>query len=216
MADAVRQVPEKYGPVREAFHPRLGSYGPRLLSCTLPLLVAAAGLLTLFWRRPAAGTAAVVAALVLAAAAVCWTRLRPALVARTDSHLLRSRTVGFAAAPLADVDHVVTVGALHRSADSPRRAGRPHLWAADPAGRAVLALDGTVWDARTLEEVARSLGRPRTHLDSATVRDAVRRWPRLVPWRLRHPRLRSAAASAALVAVVALVLWSALAQQTGA
>ncbi|GGG53692.1 hypothetical protein GCM10011374_15730 [Kocuria dechangensis] len=216
MADAVRQVPEKYGPVRQVFHPRLGSYWRRLLSCVPPLLVLAAGMLFLYYRRPAAGIAVVVAVVVLAAAAACWGRLRPVLVARTDDHLLRSRTVGFAAASLADVDHVVTVGSLHRDAGSPRKAGRPHLWVGDAAGRRVFALDGAVWDARTLGEVAEALGRPRTHVESATVRDAVRRWPRLVPWRLRHPRLRSAAGSAALLAVVALVVWLSVLQQSGA
>ncbi|MEX5269510.1 hypothetical protein [Kocuria sabuli] len=207
MADAVRQVPEKYGPVRAVLRPRLASYGRRLLACLAPLLVGAVLLLLLWSRRPAPAVAAVLLALVLLAGLACWVRLRPALVVRTDSHVLRSRTVGFAATPLARVDHVVTVGALHRSTGSPRRAGRPHLWAAGPSGRRVLALDGVVWDGRTLEEVAEALGAPRTHVAHTTAREAAARWPRLVPWRLKHPAAASAASSAGLLAVLALVLW---------
>ncbi len=210
MADSVRQVPEKYGPVRAVLRPRLGSYGRRLLSCVGPLLVGAVLVLFLWARRPAPGVAVVVLALVLLAAAACWVRLRPVLVVRTDSHVLRSRTVGFAATPLAEVEHVVTVGALHRSAGAPRAGDRPHLWAAGRSGRRVLGLDGAVWDARALEDVAVALGAPRTHLERATAREAAARWPRLVPWGLRHPRLRSAASSAGLLAVLALVGWFSL------
>ena len=53
MADAVRHVPEKYGPVRAVLRPRLGSYGRRLLACLSPLLTGAVLLLLLWWRRPA-------------------------------------------------------------------------------------------------------------------------------------------------------------------
>jgi hypothetical protein len=210
MADSVRQVPEKYGPVRAVLRPRLGSYGRRLLSCLGPLLVVVVLVLFLWARRPAPGVAVVVLVLVLAAAAACWVRLRPVLVVRTDSHVLRSRTVGFAATPLTEVEHVVTVGALHRAAGAPRSDARPHLWAAGRSGRRVLGLDGAVWDARALEDVAVALGAPRTHLERATAREAAARWPRLVPWGLRHPRLRSAASSAGLLAVLALVGWFSL------
>ena len=120
MADSVRQVPEKYGPVRAVLRPRLGSYGRRLLSCLGPLLVVVVLVLFLWARRPAPGVAVVVLVLVLAAAAACWIRLRPVLVVRTDSHVLRSRTVGFAATPLTEVEHVVTIGALHRAAGAQR------------------------------------------------------------------------------------------------
>lgn len=210
MADSVRQVPEKYGPVRAVLRPRLGSYGRRLLSCLGPLLTVAVLVLFLWARRPAPGVTVVVLALVLLAGAACWVRLRPVLVVRTDSHVLRSRTVGFAATPLAEIEHVVTVGALHRESAAPRRAARPHLWAAGRTGRRVLGLDGAVWDARSLEDVAGALGAPRTHLEQATAREAASRWPRLVPWGLRHPRLRSAAASAGLLAVLGLVAWFSL------
>ncbi|WP_424346618.1 hypothetical protein [Kocuria sp. CH-021] len=207
MADSVRQVPEKYGPVRAVLRPRLGSYGRRLLSCLGPLLLGAVLVLFLWARRPAPGVAVVVLALVLLAGTACWLRLRPVLVVRTDSHVLRSRTVGFAATPLSDVEHVVTVGALHRAPGAARPAARPHLWAAGRSGRRVLGLDGAVWDARALEDVAASLGAPRTHLERATAREAAARWPRLVPWGLRHPRLRSAASAAGLLAGLALVGW---------
>ncbi|MFI7482569.1 hypothetical protein ACH9EU_09125 [Kocuria sp. M1R5S2] len=215
MADAVRQVPEKYGPVRDVLRPRLGSYGRRLLGSATPLLVATVLVLFLWSRRPAPGVAAVALVLVLLAAAAAWVRLRPALVVRTDSHVLRSRTVGFAATALADLDHVVTVGALQRSADGSRRSARPHLWAADRSGRRVLGLDGAVWDARALEDVAAALGVPRTHVERTTAREAAARWPRLVPWRLRHPRLSSAAGTAGVLAVLALVTGLSLVQQGG-
>ncbi|MFI7580265.1 hypothetical protein [Kocuria kalidii] len=210
MADSVRQVPARYGPVRAVLRPRLGSYGRRLLSCLGPLLVGAVLLLFLWARRPAPGVALAVLALVLLAAAACWVRLRPALVVRTDSHVLRSRTVGFAATPLAELEHVVTVGDLRRTPGSRRTAGRPHLWAAGRSGRRVLALEGPVWDARTLEDVAVALGAPRVHVERTTAREAAARWPRLVPWGLRHPRLRSVASSAGLLAVLALLVWLAL------
>jgi hypothetical protein len=206
MADAARQVPEKYGPVRSVHRPRLGSYGRRLRGCVGPALLVAGILLVLWWRRPAAGIAVPLLAVALLAGAACWSRLGPALVVRTSSHVLRSRPVGFAATALADLDRVVTVGALHREDGHPRARGRPYLWGADRSGRRVLELDGAVWDARTLEEVAAALGAPRTHVEHATVGEAAQRWPRLVPWRLRHPRLRSAAASAGLLLALALVV----------
>ena len=65
MADAVRHVPEKYGPVRAVLRPRLGSYGRRLLACLSPLLTGAVLLLLLWWRRPAPAVTAVVLVLVL-------------------------------------------------------------------------------------------------------------------------------------------------------
>lgn len=213
MADAARQVPEKYGPVRGVHRPRLASYGRRLRACLSPALLAVGVLLVLWWRRPAAGIAIALLAVAVLAGAACWTRLRPALVVRTRSHVLRSRTVGFAATALADLDRVITVGSLHRPGDRPRAPGRPYLWGADRNGRRVLELDGAVWDSRTLEEVAAALGAPRTHVDHATVREAAQRWPRLVPWRLRHPRLRSAAGSAGLLLLLALVAGLALAAE---
>lgn len=216
MADSVRQVPAKYGPVRAVLRPRPGSYGRRLLGSLTPLAVAAALVLLLWSRRPGPGAAAVLLVLVVLAIGACWVRLRPALVVRTDSHVLRSRTVGFAATALADLDHVVTVGALDGPAAGPRPAARPHLWAADRAGRRVFALDGAVWDARALDDVAAALGAPRTHLGRTSAREAAARWPRLVPWRLRHPRLRSAAGTLATLAVLLLVLWSSVQLQGGA
>ena len=45
---------------------------------------------------------------------------------------------------------------------------------------------------------------------AGTAREAAARWPRLVPWGLRHPRLSSAASSAGLLAVLALVGWFSL------
>ncbi|MFI7495035.1 hypothetical protein ACH9D2_10000 [Kocuria sp. M4R2S49] len=57
MADSVRQVPEKYGPVRAVLRPRLGSYGRRLRSCLGPLLLTALLVLFLWARRPAPGDA---------------------------------------------------------------------------------------------------------------------------------------------------------------
>lgn len=216
MADALRQVPAQYGPARRAFRPRLGAYGRRVLACLPALAVAVAGGLLLFWRRPPGGTGLTVLVLVVLAAAACWSRLRPALAVRTETHVLRSRTVGFAAAPLDGIEHVVLVEALRRAPDAPRGGATAHLWAAGRGGRRVLALDGPVWDARTLGELAESLGRPCTRVPSATAPELAARWPRLVPWRLRHPRVRSATTAAALLAVVGLVLWLPWAQQAGA
>jgi hypothetical protein len=74
----------------------------------------------------------------------------------------------------------------------------------------VFALDGDVWDARALGEVAEALDAPRTHVEQLTAGQAAARWPRLVPWRLRHQRLCSAASSAAVIAVLALAVWLSL------
>ena len=88
-----------------------------------------------------------------------------------------------------------------------RTRGRPHLWCVTAAGRCALSLDGTVWDARTLQEIARLSGAQHVNFKRATPAQISEHWPRLVSWRVRFPRVRYALSSAALVAVVVALVW---------
>ena len=183
MAETVRQVPPRYGEPEHVFHPRIGSYGRRVLAACPPL------------------------ALVGLAVAMIWFR-RPALVVLTASHVLTSRWVGFRAVERERVPQVVTVEALlPPHAAQGRTRGRPHLWFVTAAGRCALSLDGTVWDARTLQEIARLSGAQHVNFRRATPAQVSEHWPRLVSWRVRFPRVRYALSSAALVAVVVALVW---------
>lgn len=212
MAETVRQIPEKYSAPLHVLHPAVSSYGRRMWAAAAPLALAAAALLAVWWRRPRGPAIAVLVLLALLGGITAYGYLRPALAVITPSHFLTSRWVGFRAVARGDVAQAVTVDALLApgtgSGSAPgRRRGRPHLWLVGATGKRLLSLDGAVWDAASLREFARLSGAQHVHVRRATPAELARHWPRLIPWRVRHPRWRSALSSAALVAVLALTVW---------
>ncbi|MGX5669812.1 hypothetical protein ACWKWD_03800 [Kocuria rhizophila] len=210
MAETVRQVPPRYGEPEHVFHPRIGSYGRRVLAACPPLALVGLAVAMIYVRRAGGLALVLLVLLALAGAVACYAYLRPALVVLTASHVLTSRWVGFRAVERERVPQVVTVEALlPPHAAQGRTRGRPHLWFVTAAGRCALSLDGTVWDARTLQEIARLSGAQHVNFKRATPAQVSEHWPRLVSWRVRFPRVRYALSSAALVAVVvALVGWA--------
>lgn len=218
MAETVRQIPAKYSVPLHVFHPAISSYGRRAGAAAAPLLLVAAVVLVLWWVRPRGPVIAVLVLLAVLGGLTAYGYLRPALAAITPTHALSSRWIGFRAAARADVAQVVTVDALltgDAGADPGTgrgaRRGGAQLWLVSAAGRRMLSLDGRVWDATTLRRFARLSGAQHVHFQRATPAELARHWPRLVPWRLRHPRLRYALSSAALVGVLALSVWWSLA-----
>ena len=215
MAETVRQVPARYGTPQAVFHPRLGSYGRRIGAALPPLTMTAVAVLMIYYRRPASPVLATLVLIALVGLIVAYAYLRPALAVVTPGHVLVSRWVGFKAVPRERIAQVATVERLLPPRDKGgRRRGRPFLWFVTPAGRCALALDGTVWDGRTLQEIADLSGAQHVNFKQATPAQVGEHWPRLVSWRLKHPRLRYALSSLVLVAVVALLVWWALSQGT--
>ncbi|ASE11282.1 hypothetical protein [Kocuria rhizophila] len=216
MAETVRQIPARYGTPEHVFHPRIGSYGRRLGAALPPLLVVGLAVAMLYYRRPGAPAAAVLVLLALLGLVVSYAYLRPALAVLTASHVLVSRWVGFRAVPRERIAEVVTVEALlppRVGGGTPR--GRPQLWFVTGAGRSALALDGTVWDGKSLQEIARLSGARHLNFRRATPAEVREHRPHLVSWRVRYPRLRYAVSSLALVAAIALAVWWALASRAG-
>ena len=208
MAETVRQIPARYGAPEHVFHPRLGSYGRRIAAALPPLGVAAAVVALLYHRRAAGPVTAALALLALLGLLAAYAYLRPALVVLTARHVLLSRWVGFRAVARDQIAQVVTVEHLLPVHGAPGRTrGRPQLWFVTASGRCALALDGTVWDARTLQDLALRSGVEHVNFTRATPAEVSEHWPRLVSWRVRYPRLRYAASSLALLAVIALLAW---------
>ncbi|MEU5468475.1 hypothetical protein [Kocuria salsicia] len=216
MAETVRQVPQKYGVPEHVFHPRLGSYGRRLAASAAPLLLVVLAVGAIFYRRPAGPVTGVLALTALAGLVGAYVNLRPALAVLTPGFVLVSRWVGFHAVARERITQVVTVEKLLAPrSGSGRSRGRPYLWFVTASGRRALGLDGTVWDARTLDELARASGAQHVNFRQATPAQVSENWRRLVPWHVRHPRLRYATSSLALLTVIALLGWWALASTAG-
>ena len=209
MAETVRQVPPRYGVPEHVFHPRLGSYGRRLSAALAPVLLTVLAVGMIYYRRPACPVTGALAFLALVGLVVAYVYLRPALAVLTPGVVLVPRWVGFRAVPRERIARVVTVEKLLPPTGKGR--GRPYLWFVTETGRCALALDGTVWDARRLDEIARVSGAQHVNFTRATPAQVREHWPRLVSWRVRYPRVRYAASSLALLGVIGLLVWWAVA-----
>ncbi|RKQ34855.1 hypothetical protein [Kocuria tytonis] len=212
MAETVRQIPPRYGEPQYVFHPRIGSYGRRIGAALPPLLMVVLAVAAVYYRRPAGPATAVLGFLALVGLVASYAYLRPALAVLTAHHVLVSRWVGFRAVPRERIARVVTVETLlpPRPREG-RTRGRPQLWFATAEGRCALVLDGTVWDGKSLQELARASGAQHVNFKRATPAQVGEHWPRLVSWRVRYPRVRYAVSSLALVAVIGLLGWWAFA-----
>ncbi|KAA9395368.1 hypothetical protein FCK90_02920 [Kocuria coralli] len=216
MADNIRHIPERFGEVQQVWHPRITSMGRRLLACLPPALLGVMCLAVLWLRRPAPAISAIIAVIVLACVGLCWLWLRPSMVAVTRSHVLGSRIVGFHKAQRSEIEQAVLVEALERPGQAsagrdgkPRRRGltRPYLWLVDDGGRRLFRLDGTVWDVRSLNQLADYLGVPVQKVPRTTPKNLARSWPRIVGPLMRYPWIRSVSSGAVLIATVAVVYW---------
>lgn len=216
MAENLRDVPAQYGTRPEGFYPRINSYGRRLLS-VLPTLVFAVVLLVIvFERRAAAPLIILVVLLEALAALVVYSVLSPAIVAVTETHVLRGRLVGWKAAPLAKVEHSVFVERMQpraalKAPDTAmarlRYRGIPGLWLLDGAGKRVMHFDGRIWDAKTLRAISQRTTPATTVYQQANVQDIDQRHPGMLTFRQKHPRFLSTVATVlAVVVLVALFL----------
>ena len=211
MAETIRQIPVKYGAPEQVFHPRLGSYGRRLGAALPPLLLTIIAVFLIGYRRPIGPALAVLLLFALVGLVAAYAYLRPTLVVLTSRHVLLSRWVGFRAVPRDRIAQVVTVRRfLPPGSRGDGSSARPCLWFVTAAGRSALFLDGTVWDARTMDDLARASGAQHVDFQRATPAQLAEHWPRLVAWRVGHPRARYIATSAALIATIALFVWWAL------
>lgn len=214
MAENLRDVPERYGRVVEGFHPRIGSYGRRLGSVAPHLVLAALLVLYLFYKRPAAAFVVVAVALILGAGILCWSVLKPTAAALTTTHLLRARTIGWHAVERSRITDSVFVerlrprAALQEGGGPVRRfrqRGAPALWFTDDAGRRLMRFDGTVWDVRTLRDLAGKVTPSTEYFQEANVMDVEAQHPGLVSFTERHPRVRGTVLSLLAVAMILLV-----------
>lgn len=218
MADNIRHVPERFGPVQQVWHPRITSMGRRLVAC---LPAAALGLIclgVLWFRRPAPMVSIIIVVVILVCLALCWVWLRPNTVVATASHLLGSRAVGFHTVRRDRIARAVLVEALEVGSRGPtdpggksRRRGltRPYLWLVDDAGRRLFRLDGTVWDLKSLTAIVEYAGVPVDRFPRATAGEVAHAWPKVVGLFMRHPWIKSVLSGALLIATVAAVYWMA-------
>lgn len=214
MAENTRDIPERYGKLVQGFHPRLGSYGRRLLAVTPNLLLAALLLGYLAYKRPAATITIIAVLLIAGSAAACYSVLRPATAALTETHLLKARLIGWTAVPRERIAGTVFVTRLRPAgADSARgpfarlrSRGVPALWFTDAQGRRLLRFDGRIWDAKTLRGLSGKLTPSTEVYELADVEQIDAAHPHLITFAERHPRFRSTVLTVLGVLILVLVL----------
>lgn len=215
MADNIRHIPGRFGQVRQVWHPRITSMGRRILACFPAAVLGVLCLVMLWMRRPAPAISAIIVVVVLVCIALCWVWLRPNTVAVTSSHVLGSRGIGFRNAVREKVRGAVVVESLERPGQGSKRGGkapkrglaRPFLWLVDDDGRNLFRLDGTVWDLRSMQELATYLGVPTTQFQRVEPKALGNRWPKLVTPLMRYPWIKSVFTGAVLIGIVAAVYW---------
>lgn len=215
MADNIRHIPERFGQVSQVWHPRITSMGRRILACLPAVVLGVLCLLVLWMRRPAPVISAIIVVVVLVCVALCWVWLRPSTVAVTGSHVLGSRAVGFRDVARSKVSRAVVVESLEKPGQDAKRGGkapkrglaRPFLWLVDDDGRRLFRLDGTVWDVRTMRELATYLGVPVEQYRRTEPKALRERWPKLVTPLMRHPWIKSLFTGALLIGTVGAVYW---------
>ncbi|MDO5618625.1 hypothetical protein [Kocuria sp.] len=215
MADNIRHIPERFGPVQRVWHPRISSMGRRILACLPAAFLGLVCLVMLWMRRPTPAISAIIVVVILVCIALCWVWLRPNTVAVTATHVLGSRAVGFSNAAREKARSVVVVESLERPGFSAQRGGkapkrgfaRPYLWLVDHAGKPIFRLDGTVWDARSMNELADQLGVAVNRIQRVEPKELAQAWPKLVTPLMRYPWIKSVFTGALLVGTVAAVYW---------
>lgn len=213
MAEYAHQVPEKYGQPTTVYRPRITSFHRRLLAAAGPLLVAAASVAFMFYRRPAMKLSIVLILLVIGALVVAYSVLKPSIVVKTQTHILRGKLIGWQAVGLAQVDRTIVVErltpkkALNSDAKGVMAVGNkgiPGAWLIDAAGKQLMRLDGRIWDYKTLKSIATSAAPQTISYTKINVVQMDQQHKGLITFNELHPGWRSA--TIAIVSAVIIVV----------
>ena len=199
MAEYAHQVPEKYGEPSTVYRPRITSYHRRLWAAAGPLLVDVAVLFFIFYRRPSIKLTVVLVLVMVIAAIVAYSVLKPSIVVKTNTHVLRGRMVGWQAVELKDIDRTILVERLTPKkvyqAENPKKLGGkgvPGVWALDASGKQLMRLDGRIWDYKTLKAIATSLAPQTVSYPKINVVQMNKQHKGLITFNELHPGWRSA------------------------
>lgn len=219
MAEHAHQVPDKYGEVVAIYHPRIQSYWRRIVAAFPALLLSVGIIAFLAYKRPLLPFAVALVVILLVAFFVVYSFLKPTIIVRTNTHVMRGRMIGWQAVPLADIDH--TIFAEHLA---PKKAlvqeaaghkfiakGLPAMWAVNAKKKRVLRVNGRIWDAKTMRVIASEIAPQTTVYSRINVVQMAKQWPGLVTFSELHPGWRSATFAIACLIVVAFIAFGFLA-----
>lgn len=224
MAEHAHQVPEKYGAVTAIYHPRIHSYHRRLIAGAPGSVLALACIWFMVAKRPTPIVMVILTFIVLGAIFAVYSMLRPQIVVKTDSHILRGRLVGWEVVALADIEHTVLAERL-----TPKQAagkeltgmaalrfkGVPALWALNSKQKRVFRLDGRIWDAKTMRTIAADISPQTTVYRVINVTQMKTQHPGLVTFNELHPGWKSMTLGAiSLVFLLALAAAAFLPEET--
>ncbi len=214
MAEHAHQVPDKYGDVTAIYHPRMNSYGRRLMAAFPPILLAAGIIAFILYKRPLLPFMMILLLILVGTFFAVYSFLKPAIVVRTNTHILRGKMFGWQAVPLANIEHTVFAERL-----TPKKVvkqeeqgakfiskGVPAMWAINDKRKRILRLDGRIWDAKNLRTIASDIAPQTTVYPKINVTQMAKVWPGLVTFNELHPGWRSA-----LIAVVTAIVILAIA-----
>lgn len=200
MAEHAHQVPEKYGTVRTVYHPRIHSYHRRLIAGVPSSILALACIWFMVAKRPTPIVMVILTFIALGAMFAMYSVLRPQIVVKTDSHILRGKLVGWEVVALADIEHTVLAERL-----TPKQAagkeltgiaalrfkGVPALWALSSKQKRIFRLDGRIWDTKTMRAIATSISPQTTLYKVINVTQMKTQHPGLVTFNELHPGWKS-------------------------
>lgn len=213
MAEYAHQVPEKYGSPITVYRPRITSFHRRLLAATGPILVAVAVLAFLFYRRPTMLLTVGLVLLALGALVVAYSVLKPSIVVKTDTHVLRGKLIGWQAVNLNRVSQTILVERL-----TPKKAlnseatgllamgnkGIPGAWLIDANGKQLMRLDGRIWDYKTLKTIAAAAAPQTLSYPKINVVQMDQQHKGLITFNELHPGWRSA--TIAIISTVIIIV----------
>ena len=224
MAEHAYQVPEKYGEAEGIYHPRIHSYHRRIFAAIPPTLVILAIIFLLTRRRFALPYTVILIVVVIAAAFAIYSVLKPNIVVRTKTHLLRGKTIGWQVVLLDSIDQTIFAERLASKksmnlddggAKSLRHKGIPAMWALNATGKKVFRLDGRIWDGKTMRRIAADVSGQTVVYPRINVVQMNKQHPGLVTFNELHPGWKSATiAVISLVILLALVAGAMLPEET--
>lgn len=200
MAEHAHQVPEKYGQTVTVYHPRIHSYHRRLIAGVPSGILALACIWFMVAKHPRPIVMVVLAFIALSAIFAVYSMLRPQIVVKTDTHILRGKLVGWEAVPLANIEHTVLAERLTpkqasgkelKGVAALRFKGTPALWALNEKKKRVFRLDGRIWDTKTMRSIASSISPQTTVYKVINVTQMNTQHPGLVTFNELHPGWKS-------------------------
>ncbi|MFW0110740.1 hypothetical protein ACN082_06170 [Rothia sp. CCM 9417] len=224
MAEHVHQVPEKYGQVRAIYHPRIHSYHRRLIAGVPSTVLALACIWFMLTKRPTPIVMVILVFIALGAICAIYSVLRPQIIVKTNSHILRGKLVGWETVPLADIEHTVLAERLTPKQASGKELkgiaalrfkGAPALWALNSKQKRIFRLDGRIWDAKTMRAIATAISPQTTVYKVINVTQMKTQHPGLVTFNELHPGWKSTVLGAiSLAFLIALAVAAFLPEET--